>query len=100
MEQQEIIPHLFRTEYRKIVSVLYKRFGFDQMEIAEDLAADTFLAAAQSWPFKGVPPNPVAWLYQVARNKAKNHLQREIVFEGKISAELKKHLFRYFRNRN
>ncbi|HEY8784565.1 MAG TPA: sigma-70 family RNA polymerase sigma factor [Mucilaginibacter sp.] len=89
MEQQEIIPHLFRTEYRKIVSVLYKRFGFDQMEIAEDLAADTFLAAAQSWPFKGVPPNPVAWLYQVARNKAKNHLQREIVFEGKISAELK-----------
>jgi RNA polymerase sigma-70 factor (ECF subfamily) len=89
VEQQEIIPHLFRTEYRKIVSVLYKRFGFDQMEIAEDLAADTFLAAAQSWPFKGVPPNPVAWLYQVARNKAKNHLQREIVFEGKISAELK-----------
>ena len=67
VEQQELIPHLFRTEYRKIVSVLVKRFGFDQAEIAEDIAADTFLAAAQSWPYKGVPPNPAAWLYNVAK---------------------------------
>ena len=88
MNQQEIIPHLFRTEYRKIVSVLCKRFGFDQMEIAEDIAADTFLAASQTWPFKGIPPNPVAWLYFVAKNKAKNHLQRGLVFESKISDEL------------
>ena len=37
MKQQELIPHLFRTEYRKIVAVLCKRFGFDQIEIAEDM---------------------------------------------------------------
>src|ERR1700744_380255 len=89
MEQQELIPHLFRTEYRKIVAVLGKRFGFDQAEIAEDIAADTFLAAAQSWPYKGVPPNPAAWLYNVAKNKAKNYLQRGSVFDNKVSAELK-----------
>ena len=28
MGQGELIPHLFRTEYRKIVSVLGTRFGF------------------------------------------------------------------------
>ncbi len=89
MEQQEIITHLFRTEYRKIVSVLCKRFGFDQVETAEDIAADTFVAAAQSWPYKGVPPNPAAWLYNVAKNKAKNHLQRGSVFDNKVAAELK-----------
>ncbi|MGZ3819295.1 MAG: RNA polymerase sigma factor [Mucilaginibacter sp.] len=89
MEQQELIPHLFRTEYRKIVSVLFIRFGFDQVEIAEDIAGDTFLAAAQSWAYKGIPPNPVAWLYNVAKNKAKNYLQRNSVFESKVSAELK-----------
>jgi RNA polymerase sigma-70 factor (ECF subfamily) len=89
VEQQELIPHLFRTEYRKIVSVLSKRFGFDQVEIAEDIAGDTFLAAAQSWPYKGVPPNPAAWLYNVAKNKAKNYLQRNSIFEDKVSAELK-----------
>ncbi len=31
----------------------------------------------------------MAWLYHVAKNKAKNHLQRDILFENKISAELK-----------
>jgi len=90
MGQQELIPHLFRTEYRKIVSVLSKRFGFDQVEIAEDIASETFLSAAQIWAMNGLPPNPVAWLYQVAKNKAKNHLQRESVFDTKIIPELKK----------
>ena len=72
MEQQELIPHLFRTEYRKIVSVLCKRFGFDQIEIAEDIASETFLVAAQTWGVEGNPINPPAWLYFVAKNKAKN----------------------------
>jgi len=90
VKQQELIPHLFRTEYRKIVSVLCKRFGFDQIEIAEDITADTFLAASQTWPYKGIPQNPVAWLYFVAKNKAKNHLQRNLVFESKVSEELKR----------
>lgn len=90
MGQQELIPHLFRTEYRKIVSVLSKRFGFDQLEIAEDITSDTFLTAAQTWELNGLPQNPVAWLYAVAKNKAKNHLQRNRIFEYKIAPELKK----------
>lgn len=89
MKQQELIPHLFRTEYRKIVSVLCKRFGFGQIEIAEDIASDTFLTAAQTWSFEGLPQNPVAWLYTVSKNKAKNYLQRNSVFENKIAPELK-----------
>ncbi|WP_343307035.1 sigma-70 family RNA polymerase sigma factor [Chitinophaga niabensis] len=83
------LPHLFRTEYRKIVSVLCKRFGFEQVEIAEDIASDTFLTATQAWGLKGMPENPTAWLYSVAKNKAKNYLQRSTFFEDKISAELK-----------
>ncbi|MFD1003565.1 RNA polymerase sigma factor [Ohtaekwangia kribbensis] len=89
MEHHELIPHLFRIEYRKIVSVLCKHFGFDQVETAEDIASDTFLTAAQTWPLKGIPEEPVAWLYSVARNKAKNHLQRDRVFESKITPAIK-----------
>jgi len=89
MEQQELIPHLFRTEYRKIVSVLCKRFGFDQIEIAEDLASDTFLTAAQTWALGTIPQNPTAWLYHVAKNKAKNYLQRDSNFKNKIAPEVK-----------
>jgi RNA polymerase sigma factor (sigma-70 family) len=97
MGQSELIPHLFRTEYRKIVSVLCARMGFGQMEVAEDIASETFLAAMQTWPMAGLPPHPVAWLYHVAKNKARNYLQREAVFKGKITPDLKKNedLFDY-----
>jgi predicted RNA polymerase sigma factor len=65
MQQPELIPHLFRTEYRKIIAVLCKRFGFEQIETAEDIASDTFMTAAQTWGLQGIPQNPVAWLYTV-----------------------------------
>ena len=90
MGQQELIPHLFRTEYRKIVSVLCKHLGIGRIETAEDITSDTFLTAAQSWGLNGLPPSPTAWLYRVAKNKAINHLQRDHLFESKISPELKK----------
>jgi RNA polymerase sigma-70 factor (ECF subfamily) len=89
MEQEELIPHLFRTEYSKITSVLCKCFGFGQSEIAEDIASDTFLTAAQTWPLNGIPQNPTAWLYNVAKNKAKNYLQRNSVFKNKITPGIK-----------
>ncbi|HMG91832.1 MAG TPA: DUF6596 domain-containing protein [Chryseolinea sp.] len=85
MNHQEIIPHLFRTEYRKIVSVIAKRFGFEHLEVAEDIASDTFLTASQSWGLNGPPENPTAWLYNVSKNKAKNYLQRLNLFERKIA---------------
>lgn len=85
----DILPHLFRTEYRKIVSVLCRRFGFEHIEIAEDIASDTFLTAAQTWSYEGTPPNPTAWLYTVAKNKAKNFLLRDSVFQQSITPELK-----------
>lgn len=59
-----------------------------EVEVAEDLASDTFLTAAQTWGIKGIPPNPVAWLYQVAANKAKNHLQRKAVFDSKVAPDI------------
>lgn len=84
MEQQELIPHLFRSEFRKITVVLCKLFGIEHLETAEDLASDTFLSAMETWTYKGVPPNPTAWLYHVAKNKARNHLQRDKLLRDKI----------------
>jgi RNA polymerase sigma factor (sigma-70 family) len=84
----ELIPHLFRTEYSKITAVLAKLFGFEHIEIAEDIASDTFLLAAETWGMKGLPENPVAWLYVVAKNKAKDHLKRNAIFSEKITAGL------------
>ncbi|PPK87673.1 RNA polymerase sigma-70 factor (ECF subfamily) [Neolewinella xylanilytica] len=88
MEPRELIPHLFRREYGRIVSVLAGRFGVDHLDAAEDLASETFLTAMETWPYRGIPENPVAWLYTVARNKASNHLQRENLFREKIAGQL------------
>jgi len=89
MDQTELIPHLFRTEYRKIVSVLSKLFGIEHIEIAEDIVSDTFLVASELWGLKGLPENPTAWLYTVAKNKTKDYLKRNTLFAQNISKAIK-----------
>jgi RNA polymerase sigma-70 factor (ECF subfamily) len=93
MEQQELIPHLFRTEFRKIVAVLSRLFGIEHIEAAEDIASETFLSALETWTYNGIPKNPTAWLYTVAKNKAKNSSHRNKLFAEKIVGELKSSSF-------
>jgi RNA polymerase sigma factor (sigma-70 family) len=90
MKETALIPHLFRTEYRKIVSVLCKLFGIGHIEIAEDIVSDTFLLASEIWGLRGQPENPTAWLYVVAKNKTKDYLKRNSLFAATISKEIKR----------
>jgi RNA polymerase sigma factor (sigma-70 family) len=90
MDNTELIPHLFRTEYRKIVSVLCKLFGIEHIEIAEDIVSDTFLSATELWGQKGLPKNPTAWLYSVSKNKTIDYLRRNTLFTKKITSDLKR----------
>jgi RNA polymerase sigma factor (sigma-70 family) len=92
MKENELLPHLFRTEYRKIISVLVRHYGFEQLSVAEDIASDTFLIAAETWGIKGLPENPVAWLYTVAKNKSRDLLRRNAVFNEKLRPALKAEL--------
>ncbi len=88
MEEQKLLPHLFRTEYRKIIAVLCKTFGIDYIEVAEDIVSETFLLAAETWGQKGMPVNPTAWLYTVSKNKAIDVLKRNTHFQNKIAPQL------------
>src|SRR5882724_10195574 len=90
MGQKELIPHLFRTEFGKITAVLCKFFGpaLSGIEIAEDIASETFLSAMETWTYKGIPENPTAWLYSVAKNKARNYINRNHIFTEKISKQI------------
>ena len=78
------IADLYRTEFSKITSVLGKFFGFEFIEIAEDIASDAFLLATEHWALNGLPDNPTAWLYTVAKNKAKDYLKHDAVFRNKV----------------
>jgi len=53
-----------------MVAVLTRLLGTDNLDAAEDIVQDTLLKAIEVWRFRGVPENPAAWLYKVARNKA------------------------------
>lgn len=90
MQSQDLIPHLFRTEYSKLVAVLSKFFGLDHIEVAEDIVSETFLAAMETWPYQGIPDLPTAWLYRVAKYKTLNHLKKHQHFNQKISDGFKK----------
>ncbi len=40
---------------------------------AEDALADAFRTALETWPERGVPKNPEAWLLTVSRNRMRDH---------------------------
>ncbi len=64
------LNHLFREESGKMVAVLTKIFGTEHYDLAEDVVQEALISAMENWKFKGIPDNPRAWLYRVARNKA------------------------------
>jgi len=72
-----------------MTAVLCKLFGIQHVEIAEDIVSETFLSALETWTYKGIPENPTAWLYAVAKNKARNHIHRDQIFTGKIAPLIK-----------
>lgn len=58
-----------------MVAVLTAHFGAQHLQLAEDVVQDTLVQACVSW-VRGIPPNPAAWLYRVAKNKAIDALRR------------------------
>ena len=69
--------------------MLCKLFGIVHIEIAEDITNDTFLWASETWGSKGIPENPTAWLYTVAKNKTKDYFKRHKTYSEKIVVDFK-----------
>ena len=67
--QNEVIDHLFRHQYGKMVSILTRIFGLKNLEIIEDAIQDTFVKALMAWRNQ-MPENPEAWLTKAAKNRA------------------------------
>ncbi|MEE9432462.1 MAG: sigma-70 family RNA polymerase sigma factor [Melioribacteraceae bacterium] len=74
---QELIEHFFRNEYGKIVSVITRYIGTENVETAEDIVQETLLKAVDSWQQNGLPEKPNAWLYTTAKNLTLNILKRK-----------------------
>jgi len=77
----QLVDHLFRHESGKMIAVLSRLLGLQNIEIAQDIVQDTLLQAMSTWSYKSIPDNPSAWLYRVAKNKAIDFLRREKKFK-------------------
>jgi RNA polymerase sigma factor (sigma-70 family) len=84
----EELRNLFQQEFSKMVAVISKLFGLQYLGIAEDIVSETFLTAAETWGINGIPENPTAWLYAVAKQKALYHFRRKKIYEQKVLPEL------------
>ncbi len=59
------------------MAVLTKLFGPQNLQLAEDVVQDTLLKAFSNWKINGLPQNPSAWIFAVARNRTVDVLRHQ-----------------------
>jgi RNA polymerase sigma-70 factor (ECF subfamily) len=80
-DAREAVTRAHREEWARVVASLARRFG--DLDVAEEAAAEAFVAAVQRWPADGVPPSPGAWLTTTANRAAIDRIRRESKRGGK-----------------
>lgn len=84
-EVHGLVDHLFRHSAGQMVATLTRIFGAEHLALAEEVVQEALLSALQQWSLGGIPENPQAWLFQVARNRALDTLRRDTNLRGKES---------------
>ena len=80
------VESVFREESGRIIATLIRLSGsFDR---AEEAMQEAFTSALASWPKKGIPQNPAAWITAVAHRKLIDAVRRENVRTEKQDAIL------------
>ncbi len=72
---RSIAEALFRQESGRIIATLIRLTG--SFDIAEEAMQEAFASALATWPEKGVPDKPGAWITTVAHRRIIDHVRRE-----------------------
>ena len=73
-DPHELVDRLFREESGRAVATLIRVLG--DFDLAEEAVQDAFITALETWPVRGVPDNPGAWITTTARNRAIDRIRR------------------------
>ena len=76
-----VVDRLFREEQGRAVATLIRVLG--DFDLAEEAVQDAFITALETWPERGIPDNPGAWITTTARNRAIDRLRRRKVLAEK-----------------
>ena len=79
----QLVEHLFRHEAGKMVATLTRIFGIEHLNLAEDVVQEALSRALRTWPYRGIPENPSAWIMRASRNLALDVIRREKIFRSK-----------------
>ncbi len=71
----EVVEHFFRHETGRLHGALTRLMGPGNLGLVEDVAQAALLKALRTWSIGGVPPNPSAWITQVAMNQARDTMR-------------------------
>lgn len=71
-----LVDDLFRRTAATLTAAVVRILGPAGLDFAEDVVQDTMIRALRTWPFRGIPDDPAAWLMRTARNRAFDHLRR------------------------
>ena len=82
-----LVDDLFRHRYGGMVAGLCRVLGPGKLDLVEDVVQEALLRALRVWPAEGVPENPEAWVFRVARNLALDGLRRQKV-ASRVEGEL------------
>ena len=66
-----------RRESARLVSVLTRVFGVENLPLAEDVVQETLASAFEAWSYSGVPEHYSALLTTAAKNRAIDVFRRE-----------------------
>jgi RNA polymerase sigma-70 factor (ECF subfamily) len=80
-DPQAVVERLFREEQGRAVATLIRVLG--DFDLAEEAVQEAFITALETWPTRGVPDNPGAWITTTARNRAIDRLRRKRVLAEK-----------------
>lgn len=68
--------HVARAAYGKLIAMLASRSG--DIMAAEDALSEAFIAALRTWPDRGIPERPEAWLLTVAKNRRIDQVRKDV----------------------
>lgn len=79
---RDAIERVARQEWGRVLSGLTASIG--DLDVAEDALQEAVVSALQTWPERGIPDHPAAWLLRAARRKAIDRFRRDLNFRTKV----------------
>jgi RNA polymerase sigma-70 factor, ECF subfamily len=70
------VARLAREDARRLTAAILRVVGAARLDFAEDCVQDALAAALKTWPERGVPGDPFAWVLTTARNRALDRFRR------------------------